>query len=97
MDQSNKCPSFLKLIEEDDPYFWYVYLFSNYFFVIVFFFLILLNFITIRIRLLNIFSLISSSKMIWIKKLNRKGKQVFFCDENQSSEVCVHLLNSRSL
>ncbi|KAJ0615832.1 hypothetical protein HanIR_Chr02g0083711 [Helianthus annuus] len=62
-----------------------------------FFFLILLNLITIRIRLLNIFSLISSSKMIGIKKLNRKGKQVFFCDENQSSKVCVYLLNYRSL
>ncbi|KAJ0514881.1 hypothetical protein HanHA300_Chr10g0374531 [Helianthus annuus] len=26
------------------------------------------------------------SKMIGIKKLNRKGKQVFFYDENQSSK-----------
>ncbi|KAJ0460937.1 hypothetical protein HanHA89_Chr16g0666611 [Helianthus annuus] len=28
-----------------------------------------------------------SSKMIGIKKLNRKGKQVFFYDENLSSKV----------
>ncbi|KAJ0613848.1 hypothetical protein HanIR_Chr02g0055921 [Helianthus annuus] len=96
MDQSNNFPSFLKLIEKDGPLFLLcLFVFLLFFFIV--FFLILLNLITIRIRLLNIFSLICSSKMIGIKKLNRKGKQVFFYDENLSSKVCVHLLNYRSL
>ncbi|KAJ0468757.1 hypothetical protein HanIR_Chr14g0700311 [Helianthus annuus] len=59
MDQSNSRPSFLKLIEEDDPLFLF--------------------------------------KDDWDKKTEPKGKTSVLCDENQSSKVCVHLLNYRSL
>ncbi|KAJ0865792.1 hypothetical protein HanRHA438_Chr12g0544421 [Helianthus annuus] len=59
MDQSNSCPSFLKLIEEDDPLFLF--------------------------------------KDDWDKKTEPKGEASVLCDKNQSSNVCVHLLNYRNL